>query len=107
MSIVSLVVAPTLAQLHESDVKIEKKIENVQVSVMSSDTTDAKITITEGPDEGLLGALKADGLVPEGEISIKYENGILTVNGTQIDAEKYKQHLKGDKMEINITQDKK
>jgi hypothetical protein len=29
------------------------------------------------------------------------------VNGTQIDAEKYKQHLKGEKMEINITKDKK
>jgi K(+)-stimulated pyrophosphate-energized sodium pump len=108
MSIVSLVVAPTLAQLHESDaVKVEKKIENVEVSIMSTDTSKAEITITEGPDEGLLGALKADGLVPEGEISIKYENGILTVNGTQIDAEKYKQHLKGEKMEINITKDKK
>jgi K(+)-stimulated pyrophosphate-energized sodium pump len=108
MSIVSLVVAPTLAQLHESDaVKVEKKIENVEVSIMSTDTSKAEITITEGPDEGLLGALKADGLVPEGEISIKYENGILTVNGAQVDAEKYKQHLKGEKMEINITKDKK
>ena len=108
MSIVSLVVAPTLAQLHESDaVKVEKKIENVQVSVMSSDTAQAEISITEGPDEGLLGALKADGLVAEGEVTIKYENGILTVNGTQVDAEKYKQHLKGDKIEIKITNDKK
>lgn len=108
MSIVSLVVAPTLAQLHESDVvKVEKKIENVQVSVMSTDTTQAEISITEGPDQGLLGALKADGLVTEGELIIKYENGILTVNGTQVDAEKYKQHLKGDKMEIKITNDKK
>jgi K(+)-stimulated pyrophosphate-energized sodium pump len=108
MSIVSLVVAPTLAQLHESDaVKVEKKIENVEVSIMSTDTSKAEITITEGPDEGLLGALKADGLVTEGEVSIKYENGILTVNGAQVDAEKYKQHLKGEKMEINITKDKK
>jgi len=107
MSIVSLVVAPTLAQLHESDVKVEKKIENVQVSVMSTDTTQAEISITEGPDQGLLGALKADGLVTEGEFVIKYENGILTVNGTQIDADKYKEHLKGDKMEIKITKDKK
>jgi K(+)-stimulated pyrophosphate-energized sodium pump len=108
MSIVSLVVAPTLAQLHESDVvKVEKKVENVQVSIMSTDTSKAEISITEGPDQGLLGALKADGLVTEGEVSIKYENGILTVNGTQVDAEKYKQHLKGEKMEINITKDKK
>jgi K(+)-stimulated pyrophosphate-energized sodium pump len=108
MSIVSLVVAPTLAQLHESDVvKVEKKVENVQVSIMSTDTSKAEISITEGPDQGLLGALKADGLVTEGEVSIKYENGILTVNETQVDAEKYKQHLKGEKMEINITKDKK
>jgi hypothetical protein len=74
---------------------------------MSTDTSKAEITINEGPDEGLLGALKADGLVTEGEVSIKYENGILTVNGAQVDAEKYKQHLKGEKMEINITKDKK
>jgi K(+)-stimulated pyrophosphate-energized sodium pump len=108
MSIVSLVVAPTLAQLHESDaVKVEKKIENVEVSIMSTDTSKAEISITEGPDQGLLGALKADGLVTEGEFVIKYENGILTVNGTQIDADKYKEHLKGDKMEIKITKDKK
>jgi len=108
MSIVSLVVAPTLAQLHESDVKIEKKIENVQVSIMSTDTTQSEISITEGPDQGLMGALKSDGLIPEGvEVAIKYENGKLTVNGTEVDAVKYQQYLKGDKMEIKITQDNK
>lgn len=108
MSIVSLVVAPTLAQLHESDVApVQHKTENVEVSIMSTDTTKAEISITEGPDQGLLGALKADGLVTEGEFVIKYENGILTVNGTQVDAEKYKQHIKGDKMEIKLTNEKK
>ncbi len=108
MSIVSLVVAPTLAQLHESDVvPVQHKTENVEVSIMNTDTTKAEISITEGPDQGLLGALKADGLVTEGEFVVKYENGILTVNGTQVDVEKYKQHIKGDKMEIKITSDKK
>jgi K(+)-stimulated pyrophosphate-energized sodium pump len=106
MSIVSLVVAPTLAQLHESDIKFEKKIENVEVSIINTDTTKADISITEGPDQGLMGALKADGLIPEGvEVAIKYENGKLTVNDTEIDAVKYQQYLKGDKMEIKITKD--
>jgi K(+)-stimulated pyrophosphate-energized sodium pump len=108
MSIVSLVVAPTLAQLHESDIKIEKKIENVQVSIMSTDTTKSEISITEGPDQGLMSALKADGLIPEGvEVAIKYENGKLTVNGAEVDTVKYQQYLKGDKMEIKISQDVK
>ena len=108
MSIVSLVVAPTLAQLHESDVKVEKKIENVEVSIINTDTTQATISITEGPDQGLMGALKADGLIPEGvEVAVLYENGKLTVNGTEVDAKKYQQFLKGNKMEIKITKDQK
>ena len=109
MSIVSLVVAPTLAQLHDSDVVTPvKHSEKIEVSILSTDTTKGEIAIIEGQDQGLMGALKADGLIPEGvEVSINYENGTLTINGTEVNADKYKQYLKGDKMEVNITRDKK
>ena len=109
MSIVSLVIAPTLAQLNESDAKpVEQKIEkNVQISIQSADTTQSQLTITEGPDNGLITALKEDGLIGEGSTSIQYENGVLTVNGKAVAAEKYKQYLKGEKMEIKITEEKK
>ena len=109
MSIVSLVIAPTLAQLNESDaIPVEQKIEkNVQISIQSADTTQSQLTLTEGPDNGLITALKEDGLIGEGSTSIQYENGVLTVNGKAVAAEKYKQYLKGEKMEIKITEEKK
>ena len=109
MSIVSLVIAPTLAQLNESDAKpVEQKIEkNVQISIQSADTTQSQLTLTEGPDNGLITALKEDGLIGEGSTSIQYENGVFTVNGKAVAAEKYKQYLKGEKMEIKITEEKK
>ena len=109
MSIVSLVIAPTLAQLNESDATpVEQKIEkNVQISIQSSDTTQTQLTLTEGPDNGLITALKEDGLIGEGSASIQYENGVLTINGKEVPAEKYKQYLKGEKMEIRISEEKK
>ena len=109
MSIVSLVIAPTLAQLNESDATpVEQKIEkNVQISIQSSDTTQTQLTLTEGPDNGLITALKEDGLIGEGSTSIQYENGVLTVNGKEVAVEKYKQYLKGEKMEIKMTEEKK
>lgn len=109
MSIVSLVIAPTLAQLNESDATpVQQKIEkNVQISIQSSDTTQNQLTLTEGPDNGLITALKEDGLIGEGSTSIQYENGVLTVNGKEVASEKYKQYLKGEKMEIKITEEKK
>jgi K(+)-stimulated pyrophosphate-energized sodium pump len=109
MSIVSLVIAPTLAQLNESDATpVEQKIEkNVQISIQSSDTTQTQLTLTEGPDNGLITALKEDGLIGEGSTSIQYENGVLTVNGKEVAVEKYKQYLKMEKMEIKMTEEKK
>ena len=109
MSIVSLVIAPTLAQLNESDATpVEQKIEkNVQISIQSSDTTQTQLTLTEGPDNGLITALKEDGLIGEGSASIQYEKGVLTVNGKEVPSEKYKQYLKGEKMEIKISEEKK
>jgi len=105
MSIVSLVVAPTLAQIHaasspakNTETKIEK---NIEVSLMSSDTTQAS-AISINPNEGLLKALKTDGLLPDGSVEIHFESGKLTINGNLVDASKYAEYLKGDKMDIKI-----
>jgi K(+)-stimulated pyrophosphate-energized sodium pump len=100
MSIVSLVIAPTLAQMHPTSTnKVEK---NVQISIINSDTTNAEISMTEGPDQGLIQALKADGLIREGSNTIEFEEDVLKVNGKIVDAEKYRSMIKGDKMLIKI-----
>jgi K(+)-stimulated pyrophosphate-energized sodium pump len=106
MSIVSLVVAPTLAQMHGGSAtpvkmngtKVEK---NIEVSISSNDTANTQ-TITAGPDDGLIQALQADGHLSSGSNLIEFENGTLKVNGNIIDAEKYKSMIKGDKMTIKI-----
>lgn len=106
MSIVSLVVAPTLAQIHQSDAQASeiKKEKTVEVSIISHDSSAAKVEVVEGPDEGLVGALNADGLIKKGDNDIEYKNNTLTVNGVVLDAEKYKSFIKGSEMSIKIKQ---
>ena len=106
MSIVSLVVAPTLAQIHQSDAHASeiKKEKTVEVSIISHDSSAAKVEVVEGPNEGLIGALNADGLIKKGDNNIEYKNNTLTVNGVVLDAEKYKSFIKGSEMSIKIKQ---
>ena len=100
MSIVSLVIAPTLAQMHPTGTsKIQK---NVEISIINTDTANAEISMIEGPDQGLIQALKADGLIGEGSNTIEFEEDILKVNGKIVDAEKYRSMIKGDKVLIKI-----
>jgi len=100
MSIVSLVIAPTLAQMHPTGTsKIQK---NVEISIINTDSSKAEISMMEGPDQGLIQALKADGLIGEGSNTIEFEEDILKVNGKIVDAEKYRSMIKGDKVLIKI-----
>jgi len=100
MSIVSLVIAPTLAQMHPTGTsKIQK---NVEISIINTDTANAEISMMEGPDQGLIQALKADGLIGEDSNTIEFEEDILKVNGKIVDAEKYRSMIKGDKVLIKI-----
>jgi K(+)-stimulated pyrophosphate-energized sodium pump len=100
MSIVSLVIAPTLAQMHPTaTAKIQK---NVEISIINTDSSNAEINMTEAPDQGLIQALKADGLIGEGSNTIEFEEDILKVNGKIVDAEKYRSMIKGDKVRIKI-----
>jgi K(+)-stimulated pyrophosphate-energized sodium pump len=107
MSIVSLVIAPSLAQVHPSktsdtNVKIEK---NVEISIINSDTSKSQVTMNEGPDQGLIHALEVDGLLSKtGSNIIQFENDSLIVNGKSVDVTKYRTLIKGDKVKIIIGQ---
>jgi len=72
--------------------------------VISHDSTQGQIQVVEGPDQGLIGALRADGLIKAGDNTIEFKNGILTVNGSTIVAEKYKAFIKGSEMSIKISE---
>jgi len=104
MSIVSLVIAPSLAQIHASKGTTEVKSQTVEISVINTDTTsspklmaDTAKTITITADtKTLLQALQEDGLAPKDKVSIQIKNGQITVNGqalTEAQNTKYSQYL--------------
>lgn len=102
MSIVSLVIAPSLAQIHGTSAghgdaaKKEQKIEvNVTASGVSSDNN----------ADAFMAQLKTDGVIGE-EASVEYSNGKLVINGTEQSAEivaKYNIFLNGKtEFKLNI-----
>jgi K(+)-stimulated pyrophosphate-energized sodium pump len=100
MSIVSLVIAPTLAQLHPTKT-IETKSQTVEISVFSSDSTaklaDSSTTVTFSADsKTLIQALQEDGLASKEHVNIQVLDGKITVNGvalTDAQNEKYATYL--------------
>ncbi len=105
MSIVSLVIAPSLAQIHASKATTEVKSQTVEISVINTDTTrsfetiaDTAKTVTITADtKTLVQALQEDGLAPKDNVSIQIKNGQITVNGqalTEAQNAKYSQYLK-------------
>lgn len=115
MSIVSLVIAPSLAQLSGSsttggDHKKEKKIE-IKVNAAKKDGTDSDVKISlNGNDAGqemqkLIDALKADKMDENGNLSVELKNGELMINGKKQSADvikKYEQYL-GGKKDLNFS----
>ncbi len=99
MSIVSLVIAPTLAQLHPTKT-IETKSQYVEIAITNTDSTmvDSATTVTFSADsKTLIQALQEDGLAPTDNVNIQVKNGKISVNGTALtDAqnEKYATYLK-------------
>lgn len=110
MSIVSLVIAPTLAQLHTSDAKTAQVIEQkMEVKVIGNDSTTTEVTVNASEDgfKSLVKALKKDGLATEGKLSIEYQDGKLSINGKEQSADvlkKYESYFNGKKS-IHITLD--
>ncbi len=106
MSIVSLVIAPTLAQLNDSkgaDHNSAKKEHSVEM----------KVTLGEGnkSDDGafkpLIAALQKDGLVDGKNFTIELNKGELVINGKVLSQDivtKYKSLLIGDKINISVSE---
>ena len=105
MSIVSLVIAPSLAQIHASKGTTEVKSQTVEISVINTDTAssaklmaDTANTVTITADtKTLVQALQEDGLAPKDKVNIQIKNGQITVNGqalTEAQNAKYSQYLK-------------
>jgi K(+)-stimulated pyrophosphate-energized sodium pump len=104
MSIVSLVIAPTLAQLHPTKT-IETKSQLVEIAITNTDSTmgativnDTSKTVTITADsKTLVQALIEDNLAPKENVNIQIKDGKITVNGvalTDAQNEKYAAYLK-------------
>ena len=100
MSIVSLVIAPSLAKLHPTK-SMEVKSQTMEISVINTDSTanvnDAATTVTISADtKTLIQALQEDGLAPTDNVKIEVKNGKISVNGTALTEaqnEKYAAYL--------------
>ena len=97
MSIVSLVIAPTLAHMHPTSeaaaTKVEKKIE---IKIGSQDSA-MNVTVTGEKDglKDLIEALKTDGVVSNPEnVNVEIKDGKLIINGTAQSDDVYKKYEK-------------
>jgi K(+)-stimulated pyrophosphate-energized sodium pump len=110
MSIVSLVIAPTLAQLHKTNTKSKHVIEQkMEVKVMANDSTTTQLTVTANGNDlkDFVDAVRKDFSATAGKLSIEYKDGKLSINGKEQSADiskKYESYLNGKK-NINITVD--
>jgi K(+)-stimulated pyrophosphate-energized sodium pump len=91
MSIVSLVIAPSLAQLHPTGAT-ETKTQTVEISMIKHDSSaviaDSSNTVTITADtKTLVQALQEDGLAPKDNVKIQITDGKITVNGIALSAE--------------------
>ena len=101
MSIVSLVIAPTLAKMHPTSSATVTKTQTVEMSIISTDTSahaiDTANTVTMSADsKTLVQALQEDGLAPKDNVKIEVKDGNISVNGkalTPEQNEKYKSYL--------------
>ena len=98
MSIVSLVIAPTLAHLHPAKLGTGEKVEQ-RVEMIITDTTgsilkdsmapvqmEVRIDAAKNQSNLLRELLIKDGYVKDGQVEIGFENGVLTINGKTMDA---------------------
>jgi K(+)-stimulated pyrophosphate-energized sodium pump len=107
MSIVSLVIAPTLASMHKTEAAVTNKAQIVEISVINTDTaagakivndTAKAVTITANT-KTLIQALQEEGIAPIDNVKIQINDGKLTVNGKALTAEqnaKFSSYLKNN-----------
>jgi K(+)-stimulated pyrophosphate-energized sodium pump len=101
MSIVSLVIAPTLAKMHPTSGAAVTKSQTIEMSIINTDTSKALLdtanTVTISADsKTLVQALQEDGLAPKDNVNIQVKDGNISVNGAALSPaqnEKYKKYL--------------
>jgi K(+)-stimulated pyrophosphate-energized sodium pump len=109
MSIVSLVIAPTLAHLHPTTgaVKMQKQVE-VTIKQTENDSTKTSVTVTANGEklQTLVQELKKAGLAVGDDVKVEVKDGKIIVNGVELDAEvtkKYSTFLnEGKNVEMTI-----
>jgi K(+)-stimulated pyrophosphate-energized sodium pump len=109
MSIVSLVIAPTLATLHKAGPKPNQVVEErMDVKVYNDDSAAVKYSTNADADvfNNLVDAVKRDGLATGDHVSIELTNGKLIINGKEQPEEikkKYEAYFRGQKnLKLNI-----
>ena len=86
MSIISLVIAPTLASIHGDGVaKVAKAGTSIEKTIeIKADKATSTITVTDKNDsEALLAVLKKDGLVNGEKVDLNFKEGKFFINGTE------------------------
>jgi K(+)-stimulated pyrophosphate-energized sodium pump len=108
MSIVSLVIAPTLAQMYGTGGAHGAKKETVNVTIEKKAESGAEEMKLENP---FLSALLADGIISKEGFTVKLKNDSLTVNGTLQSKEtldKYRSLLNGQQeLDVKVSLEKK
>jgi K(+)-stimulated pyrophosphate-energized sodium pump len=113
MSIVSLVIAPTLAGIyHTQTVVAQHTQEKIELTVNSNSGTNKEainVTVNSnnaGQDmQKLIDALKADKLDDNGNLSVELKNGVFSINGKVQTAEVLKKYqpLLGEKKDADFS----
>lgn len=112
MSIVSLVIAPTLAHLHNNTTDSENETSRVEKAIKMKDGNYNENVMPfqtnhQNPD-ALLAALKIDGVASGKNISVEFTNGKLIINGKEQDADILKRYAMflDEKSEFKISVNK-
>jgi K(+)-stimulated pyrophosphate-energized sodium pump len=87
MSIVSLVIAPTLADLHNTKPdtgKVEKKVE-ITVKADNAGNQEVKFSGSEADLalNNFVETLQKDGYAKNGQLAVNFKAGVLTINGEE------------------------
>ncbi len=107
MSIVSLVIAPSLAQLNHAKVTKDSTKKNIEIRINASGSNGQAIEFEASKGDGadaFIAALKVDGLITDNS-SVSFKDGQLTIDGVKQNAAtiaKYQQYLSG-KSGVNFT----
>jgi len=114
MSIVSLVIAPTLAQLHGADV--DKQIVEKKIEIKATDGNNTAAMTVNGEEinvDGLINELKNAGLTSGDNVSVEVKDGKIIINGQELSEEITKQfsmYLDGKEnvsVKVDVKKDKK